>query len=92
MRRLGDRFGEQAAAIVADVAGRRADQARDGVALLVLAHVEAHELDAQRLGELLGDLGLADAGRAGEQVASRSAFPAARRPARESLIARRELA
>ena len=34
VRRLGDRFGQEAAAVVADVARRRADQPRDGVALL----------------------------------------------------------
>ena len=38
------------------------------MALHVLRHVEAQELDAEAGGELLGDLGLADAGRAGEQV------------------------
>ena len=67
VRRLRDRLGEQAAAIEADVAGRRADEPRDGVPLLVLAHVEADEPDAERLGELLGELGLADAGRAREE-------------------------
>ena len=38
------------------------------VALHVLRHVEAQHLDAEGGGELLGGLGLADAGRAGEQV------------------------
>src|SRR6202034_91173 len=51
----------------ADVAGGRADQAGDGVTLHVLAHVEADELHAERLGELLGDLRLPDAGGAGEE-------------------------
>ena len=37
------------------------------MALHVLGHVEADQLDAQDEGELLGDLGLADAGGAGEQ-------------------------
>ena len=67
VRGLVDRVGQQAALIEADVARRRADQPRDGVALHVLAHVEAQELDAHHLGELARDLGLADAGRAGEQ-------------------------
>ena len=67
VRRLADRVGEQAALVEADVAGRRADQPRDGVLLHVLAHVEAQELDAERRGELLGELGLADAGRAREE-------------------------
>ena len=46
MRMLGDGLGEQAALVEADVARRRADQARHGVALHVLGHVEAQELDA----------------------------------------------
>ena len=64
VRRLGDRVGQSPPRSKPDVAGRRADEPRDGVPLPVLAHVEADELDAQRLGELLGELGLADAGRA----------------------------
>ena len=43
-----DRVGQQTALIEADVAGRRADQARHGVRLHVFAHVEAEELDAER--------------------------------------------
>jgi hypothetical protein len=56
-----------AALLEADVAGRRADQPRDRVLLHVLAHVEARELVAELNRELLGELGLADAGRSGEQ-------------------------
>ena len=37
------------------------------MALHVLRHVEADQVDARDVGELAGDLGLADAGRAGEQ-------------------------
>ena len=48
VRMLGDRLGEQAALVEADVARRRADQARHRVPLHVLGHVEADELDAQR--------------------------------------------
>ena len=70
VRMLGDRLGEQAALIEADVARRRADQARDRVPLHVLGHVEAHELDAHGDRELARDLGLADAGRTGEQEAA----------------------
>ena len=70
MRMLVDAVGQQAALVEADIAGRRADQPRDGVALHVFRHVEADELDAEAGGELLGHLGLADAGRAGEQVAA----------------------
>ena len=67
VRVLRDGLGQQAALIEADVARRRADQARHGVPLHVLRHVEAHELDAERQRELPRDLRLADAGRAGEQ-------------------------
>ena len=74
VRMLVDAVGQQAALVEADIAGRRADQPRDRVALHVFRHVEAQQLDAERDGELLGDLGLADAGRAGEQVAADRLF------------------
>ena len=64
------RFGELAALVVADVAGRRADQARDRVLLHVLRHVDAdHRLLVveQELGQRARDLGLSDAGRAEEE-------------------------
>jgi hypothetical protein len=66
-------LGELAALLVADVAGRRADQARDRELLHVLAHVDAHDVALvveQELGERLGELGLADAGGAEEQEAA----------------------
>ena len=69
---------ELAALLEADVAGRRADQPRDRVLLHVLAHVEADELVAELDRELLGELRLADAGRAREQETSRPADRAAR--------------
>ena len=65
-----DRLGELAALVVADVAGRRADQARHGVLLHVLRHVDAdHRVLGveHELGQRAGQLGLADAGRAEEQ-------------------------
>ena len=65
-----DRLGEPAAFLVADVAGRGADQPGDVVPLAELAHVEAdHRRLAveEELGQRLGQLGLADAGRAQEQ-------------------------
>ena len=68
---FADAVGQQPALVEADVSGRRADQARHGVLLHVLAHVEADELDPQGGGQLPGHLGLADAGRPGEQEASR---------------------
>ena len=62
--------------------GRRADQPGDRVLLHVLAHVEADELVAEVQRELLGELGLADAGRTGEEEAAgraiRLAEPGAR--------------
>ena len=70
VRVLGDRLGEQPTLVEADVARRRADQARDRVPLHVLGHVEAQELDAHRDRQLPGDLGLADAGGTGEQEAA----------------------
>ena len=59
--------------LVADVTGRRADEPRDRMALLELAHVEAdHEVLAaeERLGQRARELGLADAGRTEEQEAA----------------------
>ena len=63
------RFGERAAFLVADIAGRRADQPRDRVLLHVFRHVDAHHrrlVVEQEFGERLGQLGLADAGGAEE--------------------------
>ena len=41
VRAPADRLGQLAALVIADVAGRRADQAGDVVALLILRHVDA---------------------------------------------------
>ncbi len=63
-------LGQLAALLVADVAGRRADEPRHRVLLHVLGHVDAdHRLLGveHELGERPGQLGLADAGRAEEQ-------------------------
>ena len=70
MRMLVDAVRQQSALVEADIAGRRADQPRHRMALHIFRHVEAQQLDAERGGELPGDLGLADAGRAREQVAA----------------------
>ena len=70
VRPPADRLGQLAALVVADVAGRRADQPRHGELLHVLAHVDADHrvlVVEQELGERPGQLGLADAGRAEEQ-------------------------
>ena len=64
---LVDLFGQEAALVKTDVARRGADQPRHGMAFHVFGHVEAHQFDAQRVGQLAGDFGLADAGRAAEQ-------------------------
>ena len=58
------------ALVVADVAGRRADEPGDGVLLLVLAHVDADHgplVVEQEVGQGAGQLGLAHAGGAEEQ-------------------------
>ena len=57
-----DGVDEEPALLEADVSRRRADQPGDGVLLHVLAHVVARELVAEVERELLGELGLADAG------------------------------
>ena len=68
MHRVGpaaDGLGEVAALLVADVAGRRADQPGHGVPLHELAHVEADHgvlVVEQELGQRLRQLGLAHAG------------------------------
>src|SRR3954467_6070564 len=61
------RVDEQPALLEADIARRRADQPGDGVLLHVLAHVVALELVAEVQRELLRQLRLADASRAGEE-------------------------
>ena len=74
MRRLVYGVRQQAALVEPDIARRRADQARDGMAFHIFRHVEAHQLDAERLGKLAGHLGLADTGWAGEQVVADRLF------------------
>src|ERR1700746_3372534 len=71
---LVDAIGEEATLVEADIAGRRADQPRNGVALHIFRHVEADQLDAERRRKLLGHLGLASAGRSGEQRAADRLF------------------
>ena len=70
VRLAAHRLGELPALLVADVARRGADEPGDGVALHVLGHVDAHErllAVEEGLGERLGELGLADPGRAEEE-------------------------
>ena len=70
MRMLVDLLGQQAALVEADVARRRADQARDRMPFHVLGHVEADQLEAEHPRQLPRHLGLADARWAGEQEAA----------------------
>ena len=66
-------LGELAALIVADVTGRRAEHPADGVALLVLAHVDADQrlfVVEQELGQRFRQLGLAHAAGAQEDEAA----------------------
>ncbi len=51
--------------------------------LHVFRHVEADQLDAERGGQLLGDFGLSDAGRTGEQIAADRLFGLAQAGARQ---------
>ena len=76
------RVDQQPALLEADVAGRRANQPRHRVLLHVLAHVEADEFVAELQRQLLRELGLADAGRTGEQEAAGRAFRLAEAGAR----------
>ena len=67
-------FGELAAFLVADVAGRRTDEARDVEFLHVFAHVELDErfgVAEHLLGQRLGQKRLAHAGRAEQQQTCR---------------------
>src|SRR5699024_579734 len=64
------RLGQLTALVVSNVAGWGADEPCHAVLLAVLAHVDALQRSfvvEQELGERLGQLGLADAGRAEEQ-------------------------
>ncbi len=70
-------LGELAALVVPDVARRRPDEARHGVLLHVLAHVELDEralVTEEELGERLGGLGLPHARRAEEDERARRAL------------------
>ena len=63
-------LGQLTALFVPDVAGRRTDQARDGVTLGVLRHVDAHHgalVVEEEVGERLRELRLAHTRRAEEQ-------------------------
>ncbi len=64
------RFGERAAFVVADIAGRRADHAADRMLLHVLAHIETGNrrlVVEHEFRQRLRQFGLADTGRAQKQ-------------------------
>ena len=61
VRMLVDGVGEEPALVEAHIARGRAEEPRDRVALHVLRHVEAGDLDPHGARELARDLGLADA-------------------------------
>ena len=74
VRATPHRLGELPALLVADVAGRGADEARNRVLLGVLGHVDPDHralVVEQEVRERLGELGLADTGRAEEQERAR---------------------
>jgi hypothetical protein len=82
IRVLAHRVNEEAALFEPNVPRRRADEPRHRVLLHVLAHVEAQKLVAEVHRELLGELGLADAGRAREEEAPGRAIGLAKPGAR----------
>ena len=87
MRMLVDAVGQQAALVEADIARRRADQARNRVALHIFRHVEAQQFDAERDWPAAWRLRSCRR-RSGRRTGrSRSACSGSRRPARASLIA-----
>ena len=70
VRLAADGLGQHAPLAVADVARRRALQARDGVRLLVLRHVDRDQVPlaaVERVGQRQRRLGLADAAGADQQ-------------------------
>ena len=70
VRPAADGLGQHAAFAVADVAGRRALEGRDGVRFLVLRHVDGDQVPlaaVERVGQRQRGLGLADAAGPDEQ-------------------------
>ena len=68
-----DGFSQNAAFLVADIARRGADEARDGMLLHVFRHVDSDQrpfVVEQVLGQRLGQFGFADAGRPQEHERS----------------------
>ena len=67
MRFFGDGLGQQAALVKTDISRRCADQTADRMALHVLTHVKAQQLNTHDVGQLLGRFSFAHAGGATEQ-------------------------
>src|SRR5690606_2971309 len=70
-------LGELAALVVADVAGRGTEEPRRGEAVVELAHVDLDErvvLAEQEVRQRLGELGLTDTRRSGEDERARRAL------------------
>ncbi len=74
MRMLVHTVREHAALVKSDIAGRRADEARDRVFLHIFGHVETQKFDPESIGQLLGHLGFADAGGTGEEIVADGFF------------------
>ncbi len=91
MRVLIDAVGQHAALVEADIARRSADQAGNRVFLHVFRHVEAQQLHPERIGQLFGHLGLAHAGRPGEEVVADGLLRLAQAGARQLDRARQRL-
>src|SRR6476646_7109745 len=70
VRMRPDCIHQESTLLEADIPWRRADEPRDRMLLHVLTHVEAAELVAQLDRQLLCELGLAHARRAGEEKCS----------------------
>ena len=60
-------FSQQTALVKTNIAWRGANQATDRVALHVLRHVKANQINAHDVGQLLGRFCLAHTGGAAEQ-------------------------
>ena len=74
MRVLIDTVCQLTTLVETDIARGRPDQAADGVLFHVFRHVEAQQLNAQRVGQLLGHFGFANARGPGEEIVADGLF------------------
>ena len=91
MRILVDAVGQHAALVEAHIAGRCADQTAYGVFLHIFRHIEPHQFNAQSVGQLLGNLSLANAGWAREEIVADRLFRLSQTSAAEFDCARQRL-